>query len=225
MRYSFMVLLLFLTCSARAQFAIVADKDGFTNIRSKPGISRQITGKVLNNDIIYCYESEGEWCYVDYYSEGEIQTGYIHQSRIRKIDQLPQLQAVKPAAADKYIFRHDSIQVSLTTGKFIPENPSQATENYYKSINRKPIWGTDGNVPRRQYKGLEVKWKMQQTAVPDSSLKGLFEPDPERTVIYYDAPQQRLFITATNSDGAGSYEVLWWFDKGVFQRRAVFHGF
>lgn len=66
---------------ARAQFAVVADNDGFANIREGAGTQSAVKGRVGNGEIVYCMETTGDWYNVDYYTNNDIATGYIHKRR------------------------------------------------------------------------------------------------------------------------------------------------
>ena len=45
------------------------------------------------------------------------------------------------------------------------------------------------------------------------------------TAVSYDKTHKRWFIRATNSDGAGGYEVIWVFEQGGYKKRFVYYGF
>ena len=49
--------------------------------------------------------------------------------------------------------------------------------------------------------------------LPKEALKNLFEPNSYSTSAHYDEANDILYIDSLNSDGAGSYEVLWIIEK------------
>lgn len=223
------LLLLFTFSRVNAQFALVEDKDGYVNVRGKAGTAYAVTGKALNGDIVYCMEQEGEWQLVDYYAGKEITSGYIHTSRLVMIDSLSNLKYSR-YGKDSLIFRHPSLQVALYCRPFIPKNNKleyKKTEGFNAiiKINRRTFWGTDGYMPSREYKKITCSWEGKPVIVPDSAFNDLFDPGLHMTQVAYDAPNVRWFITASNSDGGGSYEVIWMFERGVYKRRFIYHGF
>ncbi len=72
-----------------AQFAHTEDPDGYVNLRSWPAVSSPVLVKVYRNEVFWCFEPQGEWYPVDMLKNGKAVSGYIHQSRVRLIEQLP----------------------------------------------------------------------------------------------------------------------------------------
>ncbi|RBL92174.1 SH3 domain-containing protein [Chitinophaga flava] len=211
-----------------AQMALVQDKDGYTNIRKNAGVSQTVIGKVLDGDIVYLLEPEGEWYNIDYYHEGEISGGFIHRSRVKVIDAFEQI-TVKEQTDNRAVFQKDSIRVMLTAKPFVlKDNTVQYTTHdnvrYVDKINHQPYYGSDGGLPTRQYGSLQVQYGNRNIPVPDSAIRGLYNPNIRMTTVNYDRKNDRLYITATNSDGAGSYELLWLFEHGMYTRRVIYFG-
>src|SRR5262245_25143070 len=61
--------------------AIVEDPDGFVNVRSGPGTSFSIIGRVNSGETVHLRELKGTWWVID----APIGGGFIHQSRLRLV--------------------------------------------------------------------------------------------------------------------------------------------
>lgn len=61
--------------------------------------------------------------------------------------------------------------------------------------------------------------------LPKNALEGLYEPALNNTQVNYDKQNDILYIQAMNSDGAGSYEVVWKIEKGTYKERYIAYGF
>lgn len=219
-------LLVFIFSYAHAQFALVEDKDGYTNIRGKAAISAPVVGRVASGTMVYILEGEKDWSNVE---GNEGVSGYIHNSRLRKIQSYQKVPVLKETG-DSIVFKNDSLQVVIRQASFVPRS-GQLTYTttdgvrYLSAINSRPFWGTDGGVPTRRYKHLTCYWRGAQVSAPDSVMNDVFEPNLELTHIWYDPHHQRWFIEATNSDGAGGYEIAWMFDQGAYKTRCVLIAF
>lgn len=226
------ILLLFTFFPVRAQFAVVEDKDGYTNIRKDAGTSAAITGKVRSGEIVYCMEKKGEWYNVDYYTKNytkdESKNGFIHQSRVQLIEAFTPVPGAGKSA-DSIFFRKDALSIGVRVTPFILKNNRIGYKKgddmrIAEKINGRSFWGTDGAVPDMQYKHISCWWNGKQVPVPDSAINDVFNPNLHNTRVWYDIQHERWFITATNSDGAGGYEVMWMFEQGVYKKRYVFYG-
>jgi hypothetical protein len=61
--------------------------------------------------------------------------------------------------------------------------------------------------------------------LPKAALQGLFEPAIYSAEVNYDIANDTFYIQTINSDGAGSYLVVWKVEKGVYKDRLVAYGF
>ncbi|MGN7819438.1 SH3 domain-containing protein [Chitinophaga sp. 22536] len=231
MKYIGALMLLLTGMQVRAQFGIIQDKDGYTNVREGAGISRKIADKVLNGEIVYAWEREGDWCDVNYRRNGEIQGGFVHSSRIKMLEDVFEKIKVRRQDETNAVFQQDSVTVMFTTRPFVEKahqiGRDKSDSNYpiVNKIDGKAFYGCDGGLPTHEYNTFTIQIGNRAVVVPDKAIRDLYQPNPELTIVYYDRKNDRLYITATNSDGAGSYEVLLQFDRGVYTKRAIFYGF
>lgn len=75
------------TLMAEKQFelAIIKDKDGYTNIRSDPGLEYKVVSVIRKGDFFYFEDSTSDWLKVQtIYSV----SGYVHRSRIQPVKTL-----------------------------------------------------------------------------------------------------------------------------------------
>ena len=222
------VLLTLLTCiffqTTFGQFGIIADEDGFVNVRNSPNISNNIIDILTNGQIVFCMEAEGEWRPTDYNLSRQNKSGYIYNSKVKFIDDFEKIPYFK--LTDSTIsFKKDTLSIIITKTVFNPKNnklqyhKADASKNvmsYLEKINGKEIWGTDGNIPRNQYAQITLTLGNDEILLP---IDNLFEPNLEFTKVNIDTKNRAIYISALNSDGAGGYAVLWIIENWKFKQR------
>lgn len=228
MKHSITLLLLHLCLTASAQFAIVHDKDSTVNVREDANPNSTIIDKLHNGDLIYCFEDKGNWTNIDYAKKGKEQNGYIYKDRHTAIATFTPLKKIREKS-NSITLQKDSITVTLTQSKFekrlhkftyLKDYPTQI-----KLIDNKPYWGKDGGMPTSQFNTITISIGQRMYTLPKIALQGLYEPSLFSAEANYDKDNDILYIQTSNSDGAGSYEVIWKIEKGVYKSRLVAYGF
>ena len=204
-------------------FAVINDKDGYVNVRKEKSVHSKVLKKLDNNTLIFVLEYDkayyGNWIYAD-------NEGYIYNDRVKWIHNFPQI-AKAIAKGNTIVFEGKEIQVVLSTEKFDKDKHSFKYHKEYRDviekIDGKPFWGTDGNMPKREYKSIEVKIRGKQVSIPQSAYNDLYESYlyTEFNSLHYDKDNDILYIVALNGDGAGAYMVCWQIEKGVYKGRKV----
>ena len=204
-------------------FAVINDKDGYVNVRKEKSVHSKVLKKLDNNTLIFVLEYDkayyGSWIYAD-------NEGYIYNDRVKWIEKLPKI-AKGITKGNTIVFEGKEIQVTLSTEKFDKDKHSFKYHKEYRDviekIDGKPFWGTDGNMPKRQYKSIEVKIRGKQLSIPQSAYNDLYESYlyTEFNSVHYDKDNDILYIVALNGDGAGAYMVCWQIEKGVYKGRKV----
>ena len=204
-------------------FAVINDKDGYVNVRKEKSVHSKALKKLDNNTLIFVFvydkAHDGNWIYAD-------NEGYIYNDRVKWIHNFPQI-AKGIAKGNTIVFEGKEIQVVLSTEKFDKSKHSFKYHKEYRDviekIDGKLFWGTDGNMPKREYKSIEVKIRGKQVSIPQSAYNDLYESYlyTEFNSVHYDKDNDILYIVANNGDGAGSYMVCWQIEKGVYKGRKV----
>ena len=204
-------------------FAVINDKDGYVNVRKEKNVHSKVLKKLDNNTLIFVLEYDkayyGNWIYAD-------NEGYIYNDRVKQIHNFPQI-AKGIAKGNTIVFEGKEIQVVLSTEKFDKSKHSFKYHKEYRDviekIDGKLFWGTDGNMPKREYKSIEVKIRGKQVSIPQSAYNDLYESYlyTELNSVHYDKDNDILYIVANNGDGAGAYMVCWQIEKGVYKGRKV----
>ena len=105
------------------------------------------------------------------------------------------------------------------------ENKLQYATNsgtkYLAKINGKQIWGTDGNVPRTQYKSIEVVSGQRMITIPSAEIADLYEPTLYNTKVFCDRANNTIYISVLNGDGAGGYVGLFMIKNGFYHSRMI----
>ena len=114
--------------------------------------------------------------------------------------------------------------ISVTDDTFLP---SSHKLQYLKGthvlgwIDGRPIWGTDGEIPRYYIKSIRPCPNVNALVIPTKAYSDLYEPNTETLKSYSSDDGQRNYFIMSNSDGAGSYEVVWIFKNGVYWKRLI----
>jgi len=197
----------------------------WVNVRSSPENTKNIVDSLKNRHIVWAFEPEGNWMIIDYQKNGKSVTGYVYKNRIRYLasfDSIP----IHKLDKRQVILKRDSLVIVIREEDFIAKNSTlqydtSDSSKYVSKINGKRIWGTDGNIPKRKYKAIEVQIGRRSIAIPKAELENLFEPNLNYSECYYDRQKDVLYLSALNSDGAGGYAVLWIIEKGRYKNKIV----
>ena len=204
-------------------FAVINDKDGYVNVRKEKSVHSRVLKKLDNNTLIFVFvydkAHDGNWIYVD-------NEGYIYNDRVKWIEELPKV-AKGVEKKNAIHFSGKDIQVALSTEKFDKSKHSFKYHKEYRDmiekIDGKPFWGTDGEMPREEYKNIQIYINGKQVFIPKSAYDDLYEPTfyTEHNSVHYDKEHDSYYIVAINSDGAGTYMICWQIEKGVYKGRKI----
>ncbi len=220
--------------SANAQTTLIKDPGGYCNVRIGANINSEVIDTLHNNRIVFVFSdaAEGEWLPVDYYktnsnSSGQSLSGYIHKSRVAPLASLTKFKLV--TLNDTVLkLQLDSFHLTLTKISFNPKGREirydklQDGQAFVKSIDDKFPWGTDGNIPKKEYKTVQFKTGHSTVNFPANTFQDLFEPNLNMTMAYLDKTTGKFYIEAINSDGAGGYVVIWTIKDGQIIGRETF---
>jgi hypothetical protein len=211
-----------------SQFGIINDLDGFVNVRNSAEKGNNISDKLENGFIVYCFEPEGNWINIDYKKNGKDLNGYIYKDRVKYISSFENV-ALKSNLDGKVKMENRNIKIEITETKFEKEKHKLT---FYKNnktqldkIDNLQIFGTDGNIPKREYKSIKIEIEKVKIELPINALKNLFEPNLESSTANYDKNNDILYLSSMNSDGAGGYLIIWIIEKKRYKNRIEAYGF
>jgi hypothetical protein len=219
---------LFLSIFSFGQFAVITDKGGSANIRAGGNTNSRITDSLQNGHLIYCFENKGNWTNIDYTKKQKELNGYVYKDRCKLVADFP---AIPVAASNENSvkLKKDTIEITLTQRKF---EKSRHKIKYYKAypgqvelIDNKKYWGKDGGLPTTQYDKIIIKIGQRILTLPAEATVGLYQPTLATAEVFVDKETNTIYIQTMNSDGAGSYEVIWKIENGVYTDRLVAYGF
>lgn len=213
-----LALLTILVCqTTTGQVATIQDKDGWTNVRKSPGRQSEIIQKIHENQV-FLYNpdvSEEMQDWVSVYipknnfslgkSEPDFIVGFIHRSRLLPLEKL------KEYSKEEFSFQYK-------IGPFNIENRviDKQDDKWVTAIDGRPVWGTDGGLPRTQVNGIQLKIEGKEIEIHKVFFSDIYECDNKFTVY---KNRDTYFVYQWNSDGAGAYVIVWVLDKmGVKQR-------
>lgn len=79
--------------------------------------------------------------------------------------------------------------------------------------------------PKKEYKSIKIEINKIKIELPKVALRNLFEPNLYNSKANYNEKEDILYIHSSNSDGAGSYEVIWIIEKIKYKSRIEVYGF
>lgn len=217
-----------LSTALAAQFAYVQDPDSFVYVRQGPAVYEPRQDSLRNGHLVYLFEKAGNWTNIDYWYGGVQKTGYVYSNRLKSINDFPALKLVSNNGKEVKLSGH-GIEVFVSMQPFDAAKHRLSLHQEYKDvithIDGQILWGTDGEKPRTQYASIRIRQNGQVYQLPAAALRQLYEPSLENTQARYDQRTNTLFIKSMNSDGAGSYEVLWQVQNGRYIQRLLVNGF
>ena len=228
MRQLFTILFLVCFLNSFGQFAIVNEKDSFLNVRKDILQNSKVIDKLQNGHLIYCFEDKGNWTNIDYTKKGKKLNGYVYNDRVKLISKFPVLTKINETETS-ITLKKDSIEITITQNKF---NKKKHKFKYVKEypdqielIDNLKYWGRDGGLPTKQFEKIIIKVGRKYISLPKTALEGLYEPSLFSAEANYDKTNDTFYIQTMNSDGAGSYFVVWKVEKGIYTDRLVAYGF
>ncbi len=228
MKILFTICLTIAVSFAFGQFAIIYDKDSFCNVRSSAEKGNNIVDKLENGHIVYCFPNQTNWTDIDYAKNKKDLNGQVYKDRVIFVSSYLTI-PVFTKDTYKITLKKDSIKIVLTEQKF---DKRKHKFTYYKEakdqialVDNKKYWGRDGGVPTSEYKSIEVTVGQRKILLPKNAFENLYEPSLYSTQVNYDKTNDIIYIQSMNSDGAGSYEVIWKIEKGVDKDKYIAYGF
>jgi len=196
-----LIISLILTCSY-SQIGIIKDKDGFTNVRKSTEKNSEIVYKLKENEAFWYHDYGEEWIEVfipqDKFcidaSEDLYLGGYIHKSRLLPIGNIEKVD-------------QKEIQFSYEFSDFLRVNHiDNGNGKSVSKIDGRKFWGTDGGYPKKEITKVNVIINNQRIDIHKVFYNDLYECYGQ---IKIHKNKDLYFIYQMNSDGAGTYELLW----------------
>ena len=204
--------------------AIINDTDGFTNVRSHIDNSK-IVGKIIEGEI-FEYDADDwfekkDWIHVsinkgnnkdkcNYLGSKLGIGGSMHRSRITLLSDLP-------STFQRSILDNE---VKLTVSNFsvsIKTRTLSKKEN--KELYYKCVWGTDTGEPKNVIQELSVLSGAEKIIIPKEDYVDLYRINLINS--HLKTHKGYTYITMSNSDAAGSYEVTWVLKDNKYIRRFI----
>ena len=217
------------------EFCVVQDSDGYTNVRAKPSLASKVIAKVDHGQIVWIFSGAvTKWpnvIFVD--KEGEERAGFIHASRVKPLTDFESITGTVSEAEQTEVIEKGDLKVKIQIepfqleGRELTYKEFSDDERYLIEIDGKEYWGTDGAMPREQYRKITIQQGGKTITLPDAALSNLFNPGlyPGNTKVFINSEEGAIYITSFNSDGAGGYVVAFVIQNGEYKSRAVLSPF
>lgn len=221
-KYILIILLTSFSHFAFGQFAIIQDKDGFVNVRKEGKIANNIIDKLKNGTIVYALEpASANWDWTTIIYQGQ-KVGVVDYGRLKFYQENPKFKEIVKKT-NELVLKLAPFTITIKSKKFDVKNNkiTKDKQGIITKINQKEIWGSDGMLPQTEYESITILDGNQKINLPKSEYENLYNVSLESTSAYYDAREKTLYIQASNSDGAGSYEVVFVFENGKFIKKQI----
>jgi len=235
MRNLLLLGLVFQIHTVSGQVAIIQDKDGFTNVRSKPTVDSEIVYKLKENEVFFYYEEpfgtmaeNTDWKYVMIpQNKFSIQLsgygyiyGYIHKSRLKPISQLENI--IEPDQTLKF----NITKVNVNDKR--EGNTMVQGEKIYL-INGVGYYGVEIGL-ERSYDISSFEIIESGQVIPQSPIlyldlynisftEGEYDSNSDRFKTYING--EFTFIQQECADGAGYYQIVWVINQSRIIQRLV----
>ena len=133
--------------------------------------------------------------------------GYIHSSRILPLDNLQKY------TGNDFFFEYKLSEFD-STNRIIDKQDGK----WVVAIDGRPAWGTDGNYPKVQVDDITLIINGKEINIHKVFYSDIFECDNQMLIYKND---ETFFVHQWNSDGAGTYEIVWVFDQNGLKQRLV----
>lgn len=221
-------------------FGIIQDADGYVNVRDS---AKTIIDKLADNQVFFDWDAAGwkdstEWHSIEYAAKpgitksggekGFTRRGRIHRTRIRYLDQLPQLAEQSNSSDTSLVFANDTLAVEIRLHRFNPRRHKivrYAEGGFIHSIDGcSVLLGIDGSMPHTEYVSISVRHPGGVSEFPAQYLAHLYEPATQGVTVAL-GKGNTLFISTCNSDGAGGYDAVWTVENYLVKSLFVLYNF
>lgn len=217
------------------EFCIVQDSDGYSNVREHPGTQSKIITRVDHGQVVWVYPgADKSWPNVIFMDKtGEERSGHIHSSRLKPLTDFESIVGKVLEDEQSEVFEKGDLKIEIKIEPFQREDRELTYKEYSDGqrylikIDGDDYWGTDGMMPREQYKKITIQQNEETITLPDAALKNLFNPGlyPGNSKVIFNAKEKTIYLTSFNSDGAGGYVVVFVIQNGKYKSRAVLSPF
>ncbi|MCD8268979.1 MAG: hypothetical protein LUD46_11380 [Parabacteroides sp.] len=234
-------LLTLLPCScAQAQwhfFGIIQDTDGYVNIRDT---DKSVIDKLFDNHVFFDWdartdEPDADWHNIEYGAETGItkcndkntKTGEIHKSRIRYLEDLPQLKKQSQSTDECLVYANDTLTVELRIRDFNPHGHKVVQGSQWLEIQSidgvSDLWGVDNRMPRKEYASISIKHPEGTLNFPVEYFSHLYEPGDN--ILVSLGKGNAIFICTLNGDASYGYCAVWTVENYLVKSLFVLLGF
>lgn len=212
-----------------SQFAVVKSQQGYTICKSEKGIRTKNQDTLFNGSLLYIVATQEKWVKIIYHKHGKDSEGWMPEGQLKQIDKFQALTTVPNTGTDNVILKSPRIAVRITTRVFNRSahvlKYNQEAPGIVEFIDGKIYYGGDGEIPGYEYASIVVRSGSVSRVLPAKALIQLYEPNLSSVEAFYSETDDTLYITASNGDGAGYYEVVWRIVGGRYADRFVASGF
>lgn len=113
--YKLLTILLLPNLSFCQEFAIIQDKDGFSNVRKEPNLKSEIAGTIKNDELIFVFDNEENknWFMV----ESSKITGFVHKSRVNRLKSYSEI-TPSNQSENNIRFKNNDFSIDIFSEKF-----------------------------------------------------------------------------------------------------------
>lgn len=147
--------------------------------------------------------------------------GYIYKNRVtllKKWDNVTNESRLENTG----IYKKHGISVSISVAPFNHKKHKfyNSTQPELQKIDCAVFWGTDGEIPKQVLAKVVLTINGKTVAIPNSAFSDLYEPQLNEIHICR-GPDNVIYLSMNNSDGAGGYTIIWIIKDGKYYARYI----
>jgi len=207
-----------------ASYAVIKDPDGYVNVRNNPGSKTRVIGKIYRYNIFNCEPNSSTWWKILQVYKNEKPDwfeGYINKSHIELLTKWQTIKS-RNIYKDSCRIKVDSMTVTIKKAPFNPKKHKLSYKDHegLTLIDGKRFWGTDTDLPRVKITSLKINKNGELLIIPNKAFNDLYEPNLRTLSVCTDSDNTH-YILMVNSDGAGSYAIIWIIKNNKYYGRYI----
>ncbi|PWJ43105.1 hypothetical protein [Sediminitomix flava] len=207
--------------------AIINDSDGYTNVREIATIQSEIKDKFVDGEV-FEFNSDDKFekknwisVYLNRDSRSKcgqaskmMSSGFLHSSRLLPLSEIKTTYKRKRVSVNLIELSSDNFKVFIETRKL---SDKENKELFYECL-----WGTDTGNPSNVIHKITIQIEQATFDLPTNAFNDLYKVTLDKS--YLKKYKDFIYVTMSNSDGAGFYEVTWVFKENKYLRRYINQG-
>lgn len=229
--YLLLLIALITATKSNADIGLIADGDGFVNVRESPSLDAKVIAKLNNRTAVSCVleGKNAKFCLVT--SANLKQSGYVYKDRVDFFKAYTAVPLFKSSALNA-IYKDNTINISIEAQAADTNirNYSKTSSHNYTKYKGKAFYGTDGELPEQnfiQLSQININIGASKLTLNSADVGHLFLPREDQGrnelssfKVLHKGKDLYLFNTL-NEGGAAAYHLFIYIHDGKWVDQKV----